>query len=252
MSEAVLRIEKLNRSFGALRATRDVTIDLMPGEIHALIGPNGAGKSTLIAQIAGTLRPDSGDIVLGGEVLTQLSVAERARRGLGRSFQISSLAEELSVKRNVMIAIQALQGSSFRFWTPVQTDPRLVNPALEALDRMGLKARADTPVAELSHGERRQVEMACALALKPKALLLDEPMAGLGLEGSSMLTVLLESLKEEVPILLIEHDMDAVFRLADRISVLVAGGVIAQGNAESIRNNPQVREAYLGDESCSA
>lgn len=250
MSEAVLSIQNLNKSFGALQATRSVSLDLVPGEIHALIGPNGAGKSTLISQIAGNLAPDSGDIWLAGEILTRMSVAERARRGLGRSFQVSSLAEDLTVQRNVMMAVQALQGSSFRFWKPAHTDASLLNPAHAALTRMGLIHRAQTPVSELSHGERRQVEVACALALKPKALLLDEPMAGLGPEGSAKLTILLENLKQDVPILLIEHDMEAVFRLADRISVLVAGEVIAHGDSDAIRNNPQVREAYLGDEAC--
>lgn len=250
MSEAVLELIDLNKRFGALQATRDVSLDLYPGEIHALIGPNGAGKSTLIGQIAGSLKPDSGRIVLAGQEITSLSVAQRARLGLGRSFQVSSLAEPLSVKRNVMIAVQALQGHSFRFWKPVQRDESLLAPALEALERMALTHRADTQVAELSHGERRQVEVACALALKPRVLLLDEPMAGLGPEGTAHLTELLEALKLEVPILLIEHDMDAVFRLADRISVLVAGGVIAQGDSTAIRANPQVREAYLGEATC--
>lgn len=250
MPEAVLSINNLEKSFGAVRATQGVSIELMPGEIHALIGPNGAGKSTLIAQIAGTLTPDSGEIWLDGRNLTRLSVAQRARAGLGRSFQVSSLAEGLSVKRNVMMAVQALQGSSFRFWKPVDSDPALAGPTMDALDRMNLHSRADTLVAELSHGERRQVEMACALALKPKALLLDEPMAGLGPEGTVMLTTLLEGLKRDVPILLVEHDMEAVFRLADRISVLVAGEVIAQGAPETIRRSAEVREAYLGDEVC--
>lgn len=250
MDNAILSIRDLQKSFGALQATRCVSIDLVPGEIHALIGPNGAGKSTLIAQIAGTLAPDSGGIWLDGHDLTSLSAAARARRGLGRSFQVSSLAEDLSALRNVMIAVQGLQGSSFRFWKPTRSDPSLLAPAMSALTRMGLESRAEIPVAELSHGERRQVEVACALALKPKALLLDEPMAGLGPEGTAMLTALLENLKREVPILLIEHDMDAVFRLADRISVLVDGGIVATGNGESIRSNPQVREAYLGEDRC--
>ncbi|WP_104202177.1 ABC transporter ATP-binding protein [Billgrantia saliphila] len=247
MSDAVLSLTHLNKRFGALQATRDVSLDLRPGEIHALIGPNGAGKSTLIAQIAGSLKPDSGGIQLAGQEITSLSVAQRARLGLGRSFQVSSLAEPLTVLRNVMIAVQALQGHSFRFWKPVHRDESLLAPARDALARMQLEPRADTPVSELSHGERRQVEVACALALKPRVLLLDEPMAGLGPEGSARLTELLEALKHEVPILLIEHDMDAVFRLADRISVLVAGGVIAHGDSATIRRDPQVREAYLGD-----
>lgn len=247
MSDSVLSLSGLYKRFGALQATHDVSLDLRPGEIHALIGPNGAGKSTLIGQIAGNLRPDQGSIHLAGQEITPLNVAQRARLGLGRSFQVSSLAEPLSVMRNVMIGVQALQGHSFRFWKPVSRDVSLQAPAHEALERMQLGHRAWTPVAELSHGERRQVEVACALALKPRALLLDEPMAGLGPEGSARLTELLESLKQEVPILLIEHDMDAVFRLADRISVLVAGSVIAHGDSATIRQDPRVREAYLGD-----
>jgi len=247
MPEAVLALEGLHKRFGALAATDDVSLTLRPGEIHALIGPNGAGKSTLIAQIAGGLRPDAGRVLLGGVDVTDESVAARARRGLGRSFQVSSLAEPLSAIRNVMIGVQALAGHSFRFWKPVARDPRLVEPAMAALERMGLGHRAATPVAELSHGERRALEVACALALRPRVLLLDEPMAGLGPEGSAHLTKLLERLKAEVPILLIEHDMEAVFRLAERISVLVAGRVIAHGDGDTIRRDPQVRDAYLGD-----
>ncbi|WP_043529643.1 ABC transporter ATP-binding protein [Litchfieldella xinjiangensis] len=247
MSEAVLELRNLHKRFGALQATRDVTLDLRPGEIHALIGPNGAGKSTLIGQIAGHIAPDEGQIRLSAEDITGLSVAERARRGLGRSFQVSSLADSLSVLRNVMVAVQAIQGHSFRFWKPVDRDASLIEPARAAIARMQLSSRADTPVSELSHGERRQVEVACALALNPRALLLDEPMAGLGPEGSLKLTELLETLKLEVPILLIEHDMDAVFRLADRVTVLVSGEVIAHGTCDEIRTHPRVREAYLGD-----
>lgn len=247
MTDAVLALSHLHKRFGALQATQDVSLELRSGEIHALIGPNGAGKSTLIGQITGQLAPDRGQVWLAGEDITTLSVAQRARRGLGRSFQISSLADSLSVLRNVMIAVQALQGHSFRFWKPVHRDASLVEPAREVIARMQLTSRADTPVSELSHGERRQVEVACALALKPRALLLDEPMAGLGPEGSARLTELLEELKHDVPILLVEHDMDAVFRLADRISVLVAGQVIARGTSDEIRTNPLVREAYLGD-----
>jgi len=247
MAETLLALEGLHRRFGALTATDDVSLTLRRGEIHALIGPNGAGKSTLIAQIAGGLRPDSGRILLGGEEITGLSVAARARRGLGRSFQVSSLAEPLSVIRNVMIGVQAMAGHSFRFWTPVARDRRLLTPAMAALEHMGLAHRAGTPVAELSHGERRALEVACALAMTPRVLLLDEPMAGLGPEGSARLTELLESLKREVPILLIEHDMQAVFRLAERISVLVAGRVIAHGDGDTIRRDPRVRDAYLGE-----
>ena len=247
MAEAVLAVEGLHKRFGALQATHDVSLTLRGGEIHALIGPNGAGKSTLIAQIAGSLRPDAGRILLAGRDITGLGVAARARLGLGRSFQVSSLAEPLSALGNVMIGAQARAGHSFRFWKPVARDARLLGPAREALERVHLGHRADTPVAALSHGERRQVEVACALVLEPRALLLDEPMAGLGPEGSARLTELLETLKHEVPILLIEHDMDAVFRLADRLSVLVDGRVIAHGDGEAIRRDPRVQAAYLGD-----
>lgn len=248
MAEPVLSIRNLYKSFGALKATEDVSIDLYPGEIHALIGPNGAGKSTLIHQIAGTLKADSGEIVFLGDRLNDLSVAERARRGLGRSFQVSSLATEFSALRNVMLAVQSVQGSSFRFFKPVMSDASLTEPARTALARVGLESRADMPAAELSHGERRQLEIAIALALGSKAFLLDEPMAGMGPEGSKALTGFLSELRKEAPILLIEHDMDAVFALADRISVLVYGRVIATGTVDEIRANPEVRRAYLGDE----
>jgi branched-chain amino acid transport system ATP-binding protein len=244
---AIIDVQHVHKAFGGLRVINDCSIQVEQGSITGLIGPNGAGKSTLIAQIAGSLRPDAGQIRLGERDITALGVARRARLGLGRSFQVSCLAEPLSVLRNVMIGAQALQGHSFRFWRPVASDPSLLAPARAALERMHLAHHADTPVAALSHGERRQVEMACALALEPRVLLLDEPMAGLGPEGSARLTELLETLKEEVPILLIEHDMDAVFRLADRISVLVAGSIIAHGDGEAIRRDPQVRDAYLGD-----
>jgi len=246
MTKAILRIENLHKRFAALTATDGVSLDLYPGEIHALIGPNGAGKSTLVGQIAGSLQADYGQIFLGDEDITTLSVAARAKKGLGRCFQVSSLAMPLTVRRNVMMAAQALTGSSFRFWKPVNNDQELIAAADHAIALVGLQARANDPVSVLSHGERRQVEVACALALKPKLLLLDEPMAGMGSGGSERLTNFLETLKHEIPILLIEHDMDAVFRLADRISVLVYGKLIACGNADEIRNDPTVREAYLG------
>ena len=247
MAEPVLAVSGLTRSFGALKATEDVSLDLRANEIHALIGPNGAGKSTLIHQIAGTLRPDSGEVRFLGQPVTHLGVAERARLGLGRSFQVSSLAPEFSALRNVMLAVQARQGASFRFFRPVMRDATLIAPALAALERVGLKERARVPAAELSHGERRQLEIAIALALGSKAFLLDEPMAGMGPEGSRALTAFLGRLREEAPILLVEHDMDAVFALADRISVLVYGRIIASGTVEEIRADPEVRRAYLGD-----
>lgn len=247
MADPILQILGLNKSFGALKATQDVSLDLRPGEIHALIGPNGAGKSTLIHQIAGTLAPDTGEIVFLGQKVTRLGVAERARLGLGRSFQVSSLAPDFSALRNVMLATQARQGSSFRFFKPVMQDVSLIEPAMAALERVGLKDRTKIPAAELSHGERRQLEIAIALALGSKAFLLDEPMAGMGPEGSRALTAFLDGLRTQAPILLVEHDMDAVFALADRISVLVYGRIIASGTVDEIRANPEVRHAYLGD-----
>ncbi len=247
MTNPVLEIKNLNKSFGALKATDDVSLTLNAGEIHALIGPNGAGKSTLIKQICGGLSSDSGSVSFNGMDLAGLDVASRAQLGLGRTFQISSVILEFSALRNVMLAVQANEGSSFHFFKNVRRDKQLVEKATAMLERVGLKDRADVSAAELSHGERRQLEMALALALEPKAFLLDEPMAGMGPEGSKQLISFLAELKNEAPILLIEHDMDAVFALADRISVLVYGRVIATGSVEDIRNNPAVREAYLGE-----
>ncbi|QPC85734.1 ATP-binding cassette domain-containing protein [Mesorhizobium sp. NBSH29] len=248
MTEIVLNVAHLRKSFGALKATDDVSLDLRAGEIHALIGPNGAGKSTLIHQISGTFPPDSGTIHFRGEEVSQLNMAARARRGLGRSFQISSLAPEFSALRNVMLAVQAKQGSSFRFFRSVTNDPTLREPAMAALERVGLAERADVRAAELSHGERRKLEIATALAMGPQVFLLDEPMAGMDPEGAKDLTAVLDGLRAEAPILLVEHDMNAVFALADRISVLVYGQVIASGTVDDIRSNADVRRAYLGEE----
>lgn len=247
MAEPILEIRNLNKSFGALKGTDDISLDLRAGEIHALIGPNGAGKSTLIHQISGSLTPDSGTVRFLGQDMGGLDMAARARRGLGRSFQISSVAPEFSALRNVMLAVQARQGSSFRFFRPVDTDSTLVEPAMAVLEQVGMEARAKIPAAELSHGERRQLEIAIALALGAKAFLFDEPMAGMGPEGSKSLTGFLDRLRQQAPILLVEHDMDAVFALADRISVLVYGRVIATGTVDDIRANPEVRRAYLGE-----
>jgi branched-chain amino acid transport system ATP-binding protein len=246
MADPVLDIRSLSKSFGGLKATDDVSLDLREGEIHALIGPNGAGKTTLIHQVCGGIRPDAGSIRFLGRDVLGLGVSARARLGLGRTFQISSLALEFSALRNVMLAVQSRQGSSFRFFANVMADRGLIEPAMTALDRVGLGGRASVPAAELSHGERRQLEIAIALALGSKALLLDEPMAGMGQEGSRALTRLLDTLRSEAPILLVEHDMDAVFALADRISVLVYGRIIASGTVDEIRSNSDVRQAYLG------
>ncbi|WP_127104592.1 ABC transporter ATP-binding protein [Pararhodobacter zhoushanensis] len=247
MVEPVLTLSHLKKSFGALKATDDVSLTLIPGEIHALIGPNGAGKSTLIGQIAGKIAPDSGTITFRGRDVTQLSTAQRARLGLGRSFQISSLIPEFSARRNVMLALQSRQGHPFRFLKPVQRDRGLIAGAQAILTRVGMEGRASVPSAELSHGERRLLEIAMALALEPACFLLDEPMAGMGTEGVGKLVSFLQDLKAQAPILLVEHDMDAVFALADRITVLVYGQIIASGSVEEIRHDPRVREAYLGD-----
>ncbi|WP_159585619.1 ABC transporter ATP-binding protein [Chelativorans xinjiangense] len=247
MAEPVLEIRDLRKSFGALKATDGVSLHLVSGEIHALIGPNGAGKSTLIHQISGSLTPDSGTIHFLGQDMAGLDMAARAQLGLARSFQTSSLAQEFSALRNVMLAVQARQGSSLRFFRPVMRDRSLAEPAMAMLERVGLADRAHVPAEELSHGERRQLEIAIALALGPKAFLLDEPMAGMGPEGSKNLTGFLDALRREAPILLVEHDMDAVFALADRVSVLVYGRIIATGKVDEIRNDPEVRRAYLGE-----
>jgi branched-chain amino acid transport system ATP-binding protein len=247
-ADPILEVDGLTKSFGALRATDGVSLAVYPQQIHAQIGPNGAGKTTLLAQIAGELAPDAGTIRFLGRDIRPLSVAKRAHMGLARTFQISSLAPAFSALRNVMLAVQAKQGSSFRFFAPVRTDRRLIEPAMAALERVGLAARAKERVGALSHGERRQVELAVALALRPRLLLLDEPMAGLGIEDTRRMTEVLAGLRAETAMLLIEHDMDAVFALADQISVLVYGRVIATGTPDQIRASAAVREAYLGDE----
>lgn len=250
MTEPLLDLKKLSKAFGAVKASDAVDLTLFPGEIHALIGPNGAGKSTLVAQVTGWMKPDAGEVRLLGRDASDLSVAARAKLGLGRSFQVSSLAAAFSALGNIMLALQARDGGAFRFWAPLRGNAALREEALGVLARVGLADRAELPVSTLSHGERRLLEMALALALRPKLLLLDEPMAGLGPEGTRNLTAFLRELKNEAGILLIEHDMDAVFALADRISVLVYGRVIASGTADEIRQSAAVREAYLGDALC--
>lgn len=247
MAEPVLEIRDLCKSFGALTATDAVSLDLRPGEIHALIGPNGAGKSTLIKQIVGELRPDSGAIRFNGRDIGGLDAPARARLGLARTFQISSVAPEFSVLQNVALAVQGASGASFRFLRPALSDPALVEPARAQIARAGLQGREAVRAAALSHGERRKLEIAMALALRPKAFLLDEPMAGIGAEGASQLTAILRALRHDAPILLIEHDMDAVFALSDRVSVLVYGRIIATGSIAEVRANAEVQAAYLGE-----
>lgn len=245
---AILRVENLSKSFGALKATDDVSMTVMPGEIHALIGPNGAGKSTLIKQVAGGLRNDAGRIWFDGEDVTPLGTVARARAGLGRTFQISSLAMEYTVLQNAVLGALGRRGGAMRFFAPVMAKGELRDRAMGALERVGLQDHAMKRTADLSHGQRRQLEVAVALTLEPKVFLMDEPMAGLGASGSKSMTGFLDGLRSEAPILLVEHDMDAVFALADRISVLVYGKIIATGGAEDIRRDPVVREAYLGAE----
>ncbi|TAD91161.1 MAG: ABC transporter ATP-binding protein [Alphaproteobacteria bacterium] len=247
MAEPLLEVRSLRKRFGGLTATDDVSLRLHEGELLAIIGPNGAGKTTLIAQLQGELRPDSGAILLSGAEITHLSPPERAHRGVARSFQITSIFPDFTALENVAMAVQAHAGHSFRFFRPAASEPELVEPAAAALARVGLAQRAAVPAQALAHGEKRQLELAMALAAKPKVMLLDEPMAGMGRLESERMVALLDSLKRDVSILLIEHDMDAVFALADRIAVLVYGRIIATGSADQIRRDPAVREAYLGE-----
>ena len=247
MAEALLEIERLSKHFGGVVASDAISLALGPGELHAIIGPNGAGKTTLIGQLTGEIAPDGGRIRFGSRDITALPVYRRSRIGLARSFQISSLFPEFTALDNVALAVQAHSGHSFRFWRDARREQALREPARRALDRVALAGRADTRVADLSHGERRQLEIAMALATKPRMLLLDEPMAGMGPDESARLVGTLRALKGGITILLIEHDMEAVFALADRISVLVYGRIIASGTPETIRADAAVRQAYLGE-----
>ena len=247
MSEPMLHVENLAKRFGGIVATDNLSLDVAQGELHAIIGPNGAGKTTLIAQLSGQLRADSGRIRFAGDDVTALLPHKRSLLGLARSFQITSLFLDLSVLDNVALAVQAHAGHSFHFWRNARKDEALRAPARAALERAGLADRADWPAASLSHGEHRQLELAMALAGQPRMLLLDEPMAGLGPEESARMVTMLRALKSELTILLVEHDMEAVFALADRITVLVYGRVIASGAPDDIRANAKVREAYLGE-----
>ena len=244
----MLEVRGLTKSFGALRACDGIDFDVREGETHAVIGPNGAGKTTFISQLAGNLLPDVGSVRFAGEDITRLPAPKRARRGLGRSFQITSVYPEFSALDNVALAVQARSGHSFRFWRPARGDPRLTEPAERVLEQVGLRERKNVLAANLAHGEQRQLEVAMALATDPRLLLLDEPMAGMGTEESQRMIALLSRLKQSKTIILVEHDMDAVFRLADRISVLVYGRVIATDVPEKIRANEEVRKAYLGEE----
>jgi branched-chain amino acid transport system ATP-binding protein len=246
--DPLLRVDKLVRRFGGIIATDHVSVDVMTGELHAIIGPNGAGKTTLISQLTGQLMPHSGSVHLAGRDITNLAAWRRSGLGLARSFQITSLLLDFTAAENVALAAQARGGGSFRFFGNARKEGGLRAAAHAALDRVGLADRANILVSKLSHGEQRQLELAVALATRPQLLLLDEPMAGLGATESARMVKLLSDLRNEVTIVLVEHDMEAVFALADRISVLVYGRVIASGPPEEIRRNEEVRRAYLGDQ----
>jgi len=243
----MLEVRGLTKSFGALRACDGIDFDVVEGETHAVIGPNGAGKTTFISQLAGDLRPDSGSVRLDGADITALPAPKRARLGLARSFQITSVFPDFTALHNVALAVQARSGRT-GFWRPARSDPALIDPARQILKDVGLENRINILAANLAHGEHRQLEVAMALATEPRLLLLDEPMAGMGIEESQRMIELLSRLKQTKTIILVEHDMDAVFRLADRISVLVYGRVIATDSPERIKLNEEVRRAYLGEE----
>jgi branched-chain amino acid transport system ATP-binding protein len=245
---ALLEVEGLSKRFQGIVASDDIQFAVAEGELHAVIGPNGAGKTTLIGQLAGEIRPDSGWVRFAGRDVTALPVHRRSLLGLARSFQITSLFLDFTTLDNVALAVQAHAGHSFSFWRDARREARLREPALAALKRVGLEARAHVPASTLSHGEHRQLELAMALATGPRMLLLDEPMAGLGAEESQRAVAMLRDLKREYTILLVEHDMDAVFALADRITVLLGGRVLASGPPEAIRADAQVRRAYLGEQ----
>ena len=248
MNRTLLEVRGLRKSFGALLASDDVDLEILEGETHAIIGPNGAGKTTLISQLAGNLLPDRGRVRFAGEDITALSAPARARRGFARSFQITSIYPDFTALENVMLAVQAHSGSSFRFWRPAREEASLRSPASAILEQVGLSGRGEVLAANLAHGEQRALEIATALATRPRLLLLDEPVAGMGAEETQRMIALLSSLKGGKTLILVEHDMDAVFSLADRISVLVYGRIIATGAPEEIRANPEVRRAYLGEE----
>jgi branched-chain amino acid transport system ATP-binding protein len=245
---AILSIKGLVKRFGGLTATDHIDFDVRPGEVHAIIGPNGAGKTTLISQLAGELHPDEGSIRFEGQDISRQSVPARSLLGLGRSYQISQIFREFTALENVMLAVQAHAAHSFSFFKPVADDAALIAPAQAALNMVGLGSRAHTTVAAMAHGEHRQLELAMTLAGQPRLLLLDEPMAGMSQKESEEMIALIKSFKGKYAMILVEHDMDAVFALADRISVLVYGRIIVTGTPEEIRNNRDVKDAYLGDD----
>jgi len=247
VAEPIVQVEGLTKRFGGLLASDGIDLDLRHGEVHAVIGPNGAGKTTLLAQLTGELAPNAGRIRVDGRDITRLAVHARSHLGLARTFQITSVLPNFTAEDNVALAVQAHAGHSFRFWAKAHAVAALRQPARAVLERVGLAGRAGVLAASLSHGEHRQLEVAMALATRPRVLLLDEPMAGMGPDESARMVRMLRELKSSHAILLVEHDMDAVFALADRISVLVYGRVIATGAPADIRANAEVRRAYLGE-----
>ncbi|MFO7813768.1 MAG: ABC transporter ATP-binding protein [Pelovirga sp.] len=248
MSEPVLKIVGLRKHFGAVRACHNLSLEICAGETHALIGPNGAGKTTLLNLLSGDLKPDAGQIFLDNRDITRVPLYHRAHLGLARSYQITSVFSQLSVEENLLLAIQAHSGHSFRFWKKAVSDPRLRRELEPALARVGLEERARVRAGNLSHGEKKQLEVGMALACNPRVLFLDEPMAGMGPGGSVELGKLIAGLKQQMTIVLVEHDVEAIFSLADRITVLVYGEIVATGTADEIRSSAAVREAYLGEE----
>ena len=248
----MLKVNSLVKSFGGLLATDNLSFEVEAGKLHAVIGPNGAGKTTLISQITGETKPDSGTVIFDGDDISDVPVHLRSARGLARSFQITNIFPDMTTWDNVALAVQAQAGHSFHFWKDARKDPLLREPALVFLEQVGLAKRAGIVAGQLSHGEHRQLEIAMALATRPKMLLLDEPMAGMGPEESKAMVDILQGLKQKLTILLIEHDMDVVFTLADQITVLVYGRGIATDAPEAIRNHPEVQAAYLGEEEVSA
>ena len=248
MVNKVLETRSLTKRFGGLLVTDAVSIDVREGEMHAIIGPNGAGKTTLINQLSGEISPNEGAVLFAGKEVTALPISERARLGLLRSYQITSVFEEFTVLENVALAALGARSHAWQLWRPLLGAAHLRDTAARVLDLTRLRHRADDLVSELAYGERRQLELAMALSAEPKVLLLDEPMAGMSPQESVQVIDLLKSLKGQVSILLIEHDMEAVFALADRITVLVYGKVLCTGTPDEIRHNPEVKSVYLGDE----
>jgi branched-chain amino acid transport system ATP-binding protein len=251
MLDSILQVVDLRKRFKGLAVTDGVNLTVTRGELHALIGPNGAGKTTLLHQIFGSLQPDSGTVEFDGVNVTSMPTHRRVRAGLARSYQITNLFPEFSVLDNVALAVQARSGSSLRFWRDVTAERELFEEAKSVIDQVGLSGRRTVLAGRLGYGELRQLEVAVVLASKPKLVLLDEPLAGMSPDETEKMVRLIELLKGSLTIVLVEHDMSAVFRLADRISTLVYGRVIATGTPSQIRCHPEVKKAYLGDEAAA-